>query len=573
MLRRLAWISLPVIIFAWACYAYANRIENYLKAHQLLEGYQQKVKLLTEDQIDKKELPKFINSIKATINSPLNDAYKLAYLHDFIDQFPSHNFADNTEFSHLYGVRFDPFGSIKYLEALDNRTWADNFQLMVLWQAYQPEKIATDLYKTMAQANHEEMLAYFASEQWQHLWRKDEYEAAIGSDYQACYADTTCLLSIIPYWRSWNENVDVVIPCQLAQSHDKVAYMDAAGGGHGSQSFMISDCLLYDKYSYDTELNDYINMLFYESLPDSKGSSRFYFQARTVYTFLNTQYSPKFDLPPQARWDTFPYTEWAVSSYYNFNKYNDVLNYGIGYKQALNKLTAYYMKNFFASQEQAYNTALTALKIPSMDDWALISPDNLSYMLLTGQPWDKIAKSHQKIQDYASLLELSIAYPDNLQEIIRLGKATDKDFDIDKTNGFGKTPLMLAAQYGYLDSVKLLLANGADINRQTAEANCWGEEDGFCIAHGKRTALMYAAQEGQFDVVKYLVEQGADVSLQDSQGLEAYDYMMGTKFQYNPHIKPTIHGGDAVYWREADRKSAFSPEQVEELTPLLNIMN
>ena len=82
---------------------------------------------------------------------------------------------------------------------------------------------------------------------------------------------------------------------------------------------------------------------------------------------------------------------------------------------------------------------------------------------------------------------------------------------------------------------------------------------------------MYALQEGRFDVAKYLIQQGADVSLKDTQGLRAYDYMLGTSFQYNPHIKPTIHGGRAVYWSEKDRKSAFSPEQIKELSPLLKV--
>lgn len=154
-----------------------------------------------------------------------------------------------------------------------------------------------------------------------------------------------------------------------------------------------------------------------------------------------------------------------------------------------------------------------------------------------------------------------------------MGKATNKDFDIDFPNDFGKTPLMLAAQYGYLDSVKLLLSNGADINRQTEATECWENNKGFCINHGKRTALMYALQEGQFDVAKYLILHGADISMQDTKGLRAYDYMLGTSFEYNPHIRPTIHGGSAVYWREEDRKSAFSPEQIKELSPLLNVKN
>lgn len=555
------------------CNAHVDDIENYLKDHQLLDSYRQRVKFIEDDKYVKDKLPQYNDTIKATINSSLNDDYKIAYLSDFINRFPYTDVPTNGEFSSLYGVRFDPLGSIKYLENLDNRNWVDNFQLMVLWQAYQPEKVASDLYKDIAKANHKELQTYFESEKSQSDWHQKEYFNAVGSDYEACYADLECLLSIIPYWRNWDENVSVYIPCQLAQKYNKVAYMDEAGGGHGAQSFMTSDCSLYDNFNYNKDLTRYASKLSDESMPDSSGTIRFYYQAQSAYNSFISQYSPKFDLEPQVRWDTFPYTEWSVQSYYNFSKYNEILNYGIGYKQALIELSKHYITNFEASKEQAYNTALATLKIPSMDSWELISPDNLYYMLLTGQPWSKIEQIHKDIKNYAKLLEFSVAYPDNLSEIIRLGKKTDKDFDIDSPNGFGKTPLMLAAQYGYLDSVKLLLSNGADINHQTLATECWENEKGFCITHGQRTALMYALQEGRFDVAKYLIQQGADVSLKDTQGLRAYDYMLGTSFQYNPHIKPTINGGRAVYWNEEDRKSAFSSEQIKELSQLLNIRN
>ena len=561
-------------VLGCACHAYTGGMEDYLKEHQLLDAYRQRVKYIEEDKCIKDKLPQFNNAIEAVINSSFNDDYKLSYLKDFITHFPyKYSSSNNIEFSSLHGVRFDPLASITYLENSDNRTWGDNFQLMILWQVYQPEKVTTDLYKDIAQANHEELQAYFTAERWQSGWRQKEYFEAVGSDYQACYADVKCLLSIIPYWRNWEENVDVYIPCDLAQRYDKVAYMDGAGGGHGAQSFMTSDCALYDKYNYHKDLNDYTSRLIYEGMPDSSGTIRFYYYAQNIYQSFISQYSPKFDLEPQARWDVFPYTEWAVQSYYNFSKYNDVLNYGIGYKQALNELTAHYMKTFGASKDQAYNTALATLKIPSMDNWALITPDNLYYMLLTGQPWSKIEQTHKDIKDYSKLLEFSIAYPSNLSEIIRLGKTADNDFDIDVPNWFGKTPLMLAAQYGYLDSVKLLLDNGADINRQTLATECWENDKSFCITHGKRTALMYALQEGQFEVAKYLIGQGADVSLQDTEGLGAYDYLLGTSFEYNPHIRPTIHGGSASYWNEEDRKSAFSSAQIKELSPLLHVKN
>lgn len=48
--------------------------------------------------------------------------------------------------------------------------------------------------------------------------------------------------------------------------------------------------------------------------------------------------------------------------------------------------------------------------------------------------------------------------------------------------------------------------------------------------------------------------------------------MLGTEFEYNPHIKPTINSGGAVrYWDEQKSRSAFPADQIKELSPLLNV--
>jgi ankyrin repeat protein/preprotein translocase subunit SecA len=64
-----------------------------------------------------------------------------------------------------------------------------------------------------------------------------------------------------------------------------------------------------------------------------------------------------------------------------------------------------------------------------------------------------------------------------------------------------KTPLMSAAQNGYLEVVKYLLEQGSDIEEK--------DEDGM-------TALVYASKAGRLDTVKYLVEQGANIEDKDN---------------------------------------------------------
>lgn len=570
MVKKIVWLILFESVI-WGAAAYSETMDDYLVKNDLKQMYEQKVQEVKTEKIWADRLDDLDESINLIINSPLNQEYKYFYLHDLLKDFPFNTYKDKTEFEPLYAVRYDPSGSIKYLEGLKNRTIAQNFQLMVLWQIYQSEKITTKLYERAAEQCHKDLQDYFRAEKWQSSWREEEYAEKVKDNYEACYADLNCLLEIIPYWRNWDENFDVYIPCEMAQKYGKVVYFDGASGGHGAQSFMISDCALYEKFQFEAELENYVDMLFRESIPESDGSIRFYYQAEAVYTSLVNHYFPRFDLEKQERWDVFPYNEWAVASYYNFRKFNEVLNYGIGYKTALDKLTAYYIQNFGVDREQAYNTALYVLKIPSMDDWKLVTPENLHYLLLTGEKWEKIEDLHQNIENYKKLLEFSVAYPENLREIIEKGKE-EAGFDIDYPNWFGKTPLMLAAQYGYLESVKLLLENGADINKQTKDVECWSRYENLCITHNRRSALMYAAQEGQYEVVKYLLEKHADIKLYDSKGMTAYDYMMGTALKYNPHKMMTINGGSAGrYLKDSENKSAFTLEEIEELSPLLQV--
>lgn len=64
----------------------------------------------------------------------------------------------------------------------------------------------------------------------------------------------------------------------------------------------------------------------------------------------------------------------------------------------------------------------------------------------------------------------------------------DAEMGVEATNGFGKTPLMSAAQWDSLGGVDWLLAKGADVNATTKVGDEWEFP-----RHGRRTALMYAA--------------------------------------------------------------------------------
>ncbi|XP_067652079.1 putative ankyrin repeat protein RF_0381 [Haliotis asinina] len=109
--------------------------------------------------------------------------------------------------------------------------------------------------------------------------------------------------------------------------------------------------------------------------------------------------------------------------------------------------------------------------------------------------------------------------------------------DVDSRGPRKKTPVMLAAQYGHKEVVKVLVENGADlslaydtgsnglhlacskgrlevvkyiISQNIVDINCRGL--------GKKTAAMIAAGCGHKEVVELLVENGADLSLACASG-------------------------------------------------------
>ena len=80
---------------------------------------------------------------------------------------------------------------------------------------------------------------------------------------------------------------------------------------------------------------------------------------------------------------------------------------------------------------------------------------------------------------------------------------------IDATEDHGYTALMMAANQGQPESVKILLAGGASPHAQANDGS---------------TPLMFAAQCGDLDAVRHLVDAGADAGARGRHGLTARDF-------------------------------------------------
>lgn len=91
--------------------------------------------------------------------------------------------------------------------------------------------------------------------------------------------------------------------------------------------------------------------------------------------------------------------------------------------------------------------------------------------------------------------------------------------DVNATNAWGKTALMTAAQADQIDSVRLLLAGGADVSRRTQpwQADGAGGLDNSEGSQAGRTALMWAALHAQPAVVEALLAAGASPADRDAR--------------------------------------------------------
>ncbi|MBT4108988.1 MAG: ankyrin repeat domain-containing protein, partial [Pelagibacterales bacterium] len=75
----------------------------------------------------------------------------------------------------------------------------------------------------------------------------------------------------------------------------------------------------------------------------------------------------------------------------------------------------------------------------------------------------------------------------------------------------GKSGILYAAGKGYLETLKVLIDAGVDVNRLDAN---------------KLTPLMWASAYGHKDVVLYLLSKNAKIENKDNQGKTAIDYAL-----------------------------------------------
>jgi len=148
----------------------------------------------------------------------------------------------------------------------------------------------------------------------------------------------------------------------------------------------------------------------------------------------------------------------------------------------------------------------------------------------------------------------------------------DKRTDVDLSNKYGETPLMMASIDGDLPVVKtLVLQKKAMVNHigwtplQYACTKGNLEVAQFLIANGamvdglspgNTTALMMAVQSGNEQLVKLLLDKGADLKLRNVNGLSAIDIA-------DIYDKPGISEGLRSRWQKLYKQPYPGPSNAK----------
>lgn len=248
--------------------------------------------------------------------------------------------------------------------------------------------------------------------------------------------------------------------------------------------------------------------------------------------------------PPPAQ--TTPYRTWSYLAVNNRHVHPGV---AAAYAQAHAALSAFYADAGLSGDEaaEAARRGLFML-VFGADCGDAPPPRSLRTMILDGASRDDVSAflTRGSWQDAAMLepfsrcaesagkdplIHLAVTRPELLDDLAALAasvpadrrNALDLDMEPQAVNGFGKTPLMSAAQWDSLPGLEWLLARGVEVDAATSAPEEFGEGP----RHGLRTALMYAAANASLPVIRRLLDAGADKELRDSQGLRAHDYLTG----------------------------------------------
>ena len=148
-------------------------------------------------------------------------------------------------------------------------------------------------------------------------------------------------------------------------------------------------------------------------------------------------------------------------------------------------------------------------------------------------------------------------YLDNASQNIRL--LCEKGADISAVNTYGAQAIHLAASHGWIESLEVLLALGAQVDAETESIDeeihrLTGTPSKVPSPTSGITPLMVSIQEGFSAVVTCLLKRGADVNFTTADGYTPLHLSAHPWWSENTEIVETLlaHGADKTVRNDAD---------------------
>ncbi|TKX32482.1 hypothetical protein CQA76_03985 [Campylobacter aviculae] len=218
--------------------------------------------------------------------------------------------------------------------------------------------------------------------------------------------------------------------------------------------------------------------------------------------------------------------------YYTTNALNEFLNWAVGETKihkdisSLAKVIANKNNSISNIQDFIFKNNLNQDELTIGLQAALLNQREKSILELLIHYGAKIDEGYENALFYA------LENYDNTKFLLDIGA------DVNSSNAFGKTPLFYAIEINRKDIISLLLERGADVNKKyinnneklALTANMYGNTPYFitfcALDHTSKNVLMHAATYGDVETLKTLIAKGANINAVDDLGFNALDFAL-----------------------------------------------